>query len=262
MSLLAPLRLMRSRNCTSVIKENSHLARITSVFNIRCRAISSRNHLCLTKHTLKQSFILRGTQPTKLLFGIKSLSSEFHTSPSHHVFENREAKSLAVWTNLRELRASPLPALSLGFSGLIPFIGAPAYMVAVGCYMPDIAFAQLAYGASILSFLGGVRWGFVLPEESVVQPNWINLGYSVAPSLVAWVGLLAPQAVGIMTVIGGLGFSAYLDMAMYGYPPWFKGLRFLLSFFAILSLWSTFMFMFVLKEDTRSPQTENPDKVV
>jgi len=42
--------------------------------------------------------------------------------------------------------------------------------------------------------------------------------------------------------------AGYFDMAMYGYPAWFKGLRFTLSFIAILSLWTTFMCGYLMKE--------------
>ena len=45
-------------------------------------------------------------------------------------------------------------ALCLGLAGLIPFVSAPLYMFNSGYFLPDVATAQLAYGASILSFLG------------------------------------------------------------------------------------------------------------
>jgi hypothetical protein len=46
-------------------------------------------------------------------------------------------------------------------------------------------------------------------------------------------------------------------MATYGYPPWFKGMRFILTFVAILSLWTTFMCSFLLKKDnSETPSSE------
>ena len=202
---------------------------------------------------------LRNAQALRPPCEATHLCRGLHSTQQRWIEEDKHTKAVAVWSNLRALKASPLPALTLGLSGLIPFIAAPAYMISTGAYMPDVAFAQLAYGASILSFLGGVRWGFVLPEENPVQPNWINLGYSVTPSLIAWLGLLMPHPAGILSITAGLGFAAYADMAMYGYPRWFKGMRFLLSFIAILSLWSTFMCSFVMSRKSDSANIIEPE---
>lgn len=158
-----------------------------------------------------------------------------------HFFEDRKTKSVTIWEGIKEVRHSPMPALILGFSGLIPFVAAPGYMILSQFYMPSMAFAQTVYGACILSFLGGVRWGITVPEESYIRPDWFNLGYSVTPSLVAWIALLLPSSLSMLTVLSGLAATAYLDTTMFGYPPWFKGLRFLLSLIAVLSLWTTLM---------------------
>ena len=167
-------------------------------------------------------------------------SRPFSTSQRLLFFEDRETKSLTVWSSVRELKKSPVPALTLGLAGLLPFVGAPLYMVSSGSFLAHIALAQGAYGACILSFLGGVRWGFTLAPENPVQPDWVNLGYSVMPSLIAWGGLLLPSpALTIGTVMGGLIMAGYVDMAMYGYPAWFKGMRFVLTLVATLSLWTT-----------------------
>ena len=74
-----------------------------------------------------------------------------------------------------QVRHSPTPALVLGISGLIPFVAAPLYMHYSGAFLPEIATAQLAYGASILSFLGGVRWGLTLPLGSTQVNTYIFL---------------------------------------------------------------------------------------
>ena len=185
------------------------------------------------------------------------MNSHIHTTSRACIMEDKETKSLTVWSNLKELRRSPVPALTLGLSGLVPFIAAPSYLLMTMTFIPELAFAQVTYGACILSFLGGVRWGFTIPEENPVAPDWINLGYSVMPSLIAWGGLLLPSPYSLFTVMSGLGFVAFFDMSMYGYPPWFKGLRFLLSFVAILSLWSTFMCSLLLKSgDKETPKDQ------
>ncbi|KAG0718411.1 Transmembrane protein 69 [Chionoecetes opilio] len=181
-----------------------------------------------------------------------------HTSPTPGFREDKTTTSLALLDAVKQVRHSPTPALALGISGLVPFVAVPAYMITAGIYEAELAQAQLFYGASILSFLGGVRWGLTLPEGSTQPPDWHNLGYSVAPSLVAWLGLLAPHTVGVLTVIGGLGVAGYMDMAMWGYPGWFKGMRFCLTFVAVLSLWTTLVFKMTLNitKDSTKEETE------
>jgi hypothetical protein len=84
-------------------------------------------------------------------------------------------------------RPLPFLALILGVAGLIPFIGC-AYLALTPGGAPGIM-ALLAYGAVILAFLGGVHWGFALPEPSG-RGERERLGLGVLPSLVGWVGLL------------------------------------------------------------------------
>lgn len=144
--------------------------------------------------------------------------------------------------DMRELKNAPKPALYLGFSGLIPFVSAPLLMAIMESYYPEVAFAQVAYGASIVSFLGGARWGFALPETSPAKPDWLNLANSVVPSLIAWLALLFSHSItqSSMIVIIGLGVSLHYDLALLPtYPSWFKALRTILTTVAFLSLLGT-----------------------
>ncbi|KAL2089679.1 hypothetical protein ACEWY4_014367 [Coilia grayii] len=142
--------------------------------------------------------------------------------------------------DMKDLKNAPKPALYLGLSGLIPFVAAPLVMGVTDFYMPEVAFAQVAYGASIVSFLGGVRWGFAIPEGSPAKPDWMNLANSVVPSLLAWVALLFSKdniTQSAMMVIIGLGIALHYDLALLPtYPSWFKALRTLLTVVAFLSL--------------------------
>ncbi|XP_060077443.1 transmembrane protein 69-like [Ylistrum balloti] len=177
------------------------------------------------------------------------------TSPYlKHFHEDRKTTALTVLGSLKELKTSPIPALVLGFSGLIPFVAAPMYIVTSQLFLPDIAFAQVVYGATILSFLGGVRWGMTIPENGILRPNWFNLTYSVTPSLVAWAGVLMPSPFSSLTLMLGLAGACYMDMVSYGYPPWFKGLRFTLTFVAILSLWTTLMCSLLMDTDPKKQE--------
>ncbi|XP_053394055.1 uncharacterized protein LOC123525206 [Mercenaria mercenaria] len=170
--------------------------------------------------------------------------------------DDRKQTALSVIKDLKHLKSSPFPALVIGGSGLIPFIAAPLYMGMTGSFIASLAYSQVAYGAVILSFVGAVRWGMALSEDGIVRPNWVNLGYSVTPSLIAWVALMMPTTLALSTLILGLGGAAYMDIMLYGYPSWFKAMRFLLTLTAILSLWTTLVFKYILSDTAKKRRAE------
>lgn len=141
--------------------------------------------------------------------------------------------------DMKDLSKSPKPALYLGFSGLLPFMCPTLYMAITESFVPELAYAQVAYGASILSFLGGARWGFALPPSSPAKPDWINLSNSVVPSLLAWISMLMCENIvpAATMVIMGLGIALHYDLSLLPtYPSWFKALRSILTGVAFLSL--------------------------
>jgi hypothetical protein len=101
------------------------------------------------------------------------------------------------------MRANDPLVLLLGLLGLIPFVVC-AYLA---CAWRDPAdgralIALIAYGAVILSFLGGVHWGFALAEPApslaglAPVPTRLDpahrprIALGVLPSLIGWVALL------------------------------------------------------------------------
>ncbi|XP_035509129.1 transmembrane protein 69-like [Morone saxatilis] len=149
--------------------------------------------------------------------------------------------------DMKDLWKGPKPALYLGFAGLIPFVTPTLFMAVTESYCPELAYAQLAYGAAIVSFLGGVRWGFALPESSPAKPDWINLANSVVPSLLACVTMLMSNniASAVTMVIMALGIALHYDLALLPtYPSWFKALRAVLTTVAFFSFLGTL----ILKE--------------
>lgn len=144
--------------------------------------------------------------------------------------------------DMKSLKDSPKPALYLSLAGLIPFISVPLLMAIQKISYPELVFAQFAYGASVVSFFGGIRWGYALPEGSPAKPDWINLANSVVPSLMAWFALLfkdEPIQAGIL-VIMGLGIALHYDLALLPtYPSWFKALRAIVTVVAAFSLIAT-----------------------
>ena len=174
-------------------------------------------------------------------------------------FDSGDVKALTVWRDVKEMGSSPKAALMLGFSGLIPFVAAPCVMIAAGFYMPAVVDAQIKYGAVILSFLGGPRWGLTLPEEATEPADWKNMGYGVVLPLVAWVSILLPsEALSLLTLITALTAAGYFDLAWTGYPSWYKGLRSVLSLIVVLSLWTTVILKVVLKKQNDAVKAETP----
>lgn len=107
----------------------------------------------------------------------------------------------------------PFLAILLGILGLIPFI-----VCGLGALVVDPGRAQMmlwslvGYGAVILSFLGGVHWGFALgaPEGDPVQTPQVErrrLVLGVVPSLIGWLALLSilvlPAWIGLCLLIAG-----------------------------------------------------------
>jgi len=138
-------------------------------------------------------------------------------------------------------RTIPVPARVLGLGGLLPFaFGA----VMVWCPVEGMRALGIdllgAYGAVILSFLGGVRWGRLLGDEARLD-RWLPLGMSVLPSLVAWIALPLPPE-GMFAVLATGLVLQYLvdrDAAESGeLPPWYGALRLTLTAGAVLAVLS------------------------
>jgi hypothetical protein len=102
-----------------------------------------------------------------------------------------------------------------------------AVLVLQGTWRETASQALLAYGASILSFLGGIRWGL-----AVAQPGrarlWPELSLSVLPSLLAWAALLVPRSWGFWLLAITLAAQLLLDLRATRQgvaPSWFPKLR-------------------------------------
>ncbi|NXM52364.1 TMM69 protein, partial [Illadopsis cleaveri] len=139
------------------------------------------------------------------------------------------------------LKDSPRPALYLSLGGLVPFVAVPLAMAVQGSYCPQLAFAQLAYGAATASFLGGMRWGFALPENSPAKPDWLNLANGTVPPLLACQALLFKDVTqGAVMLMLALGIALHYDISLLPtYPRWFKLLRVLGTAVMVLSLLAT-----------------------
>jgi hypothetical protein len=141
----------------------------------------------------------------------------------------------------------PVP-LALGLAGLIPFaalslVAAAGYEAVPG--LPGLALQALAlYGATILSFLGGMRWGLAVADPDQRRARW-NYVVSVLPQLAAWALVAGFQLFGLSRAwcFGGLaglvlafGLIDYAHAQMGGAPLWFGRLRVILSLGAAAAL--------------------------
>ncbi|KAL1132402.1 hypothetical protein AAG570_010357 [Ranatra chinensis] len=141
---------------------------------------------------------------------------------------------------MKDLTGVPTPMFWLGVSGLGPMLGLPILFMVTG-YCSSLATVQMTFGATICSFLGGVRWGYMVTDGKPLAPTWENVLWSVAPQAAAWLALLLPQSLGLLLISAGIGMSTFIDLITANYPPWFKSLRLFLAIPAIIGLLLTFI---------------------
>ncbi|XP_055474496.1 transmembrane protein 69 [Psammomys obesus] len=207
-------------------------------FTVRLRA--SRIDILSPKTSLQQNLFPlspRTWLSTSFQVCMKKIQC-YHVSPCKFKKQKEAVLPSRKPSTITYLPDSPKPALYLTLGGLIPFIAPPLIMVITKSYIPILAFTQMAYGASFLAFLGGVRWGFVLPESSPAKPDYINLTSSMSPVLFSWIAILFSERLSeaIVTVTIGLGIALHNELFLLPhYPNWFKALRIISTLVAFVS---------------------------
>jgi hypothetical protein len=100
------------------------------------------------------------------------------------------------------------------------------------------AFATSVYGALVLSFLGGIRWGMAMgPLYGSERTEGFVI--SVLPPLAAWVSLVMSSFEGQALLIAAFLLQAWLDVRAVGEgraPIWFAPLRIRLTAAAVVAL--------------------------
>ena len=112
----------------------------------------------------------------------------------------------------------PVPAMVLGFAGLLPFLGGallvmipPNTVPRYGFTTSDAAGGQeilVRYGTIILAFMAGCLWGFASRHGR--RPSWIELILSVVPAV--GVFLLLGDDPGLNCSLLGFGFALLLGI--------------------------------------------------
>ena len=132
----------------------------------------------------------------------------------------------------------PRSALWLGLAGVIPFWAAALAFLLTGAGPGFFLHAGLAYGAVILSFLGGIRWGEALKGRGE-RERALLFALSVLPSLAGWAGLILPAIPGVSLLIAGFLLQALWDVISVQrgeLPGWFARLRMWLTTLAVTAL--------------------------
>ncbi|MEM5471450.1 DUF3429 domain-containing protein [Hoeflea sp. AS60] len=125
--------------------------------------------------------------------------------------------------------------------GAVPFVA----MALASIVSPEFAAARLGgdaaflgYGAVILSFMGGVRWGRALSLEDPARAAE-QIILSVAPSLAAWLALLIDRPLSLLLLMAGFALQAAWDAqsARNGLlPRWFGRVRLTISAIVVASI--------------------------
>ncbi|WP_293900681.1 DUF3429 domain-containing protein [Phenylobacterium sp.] len=127
----------------------------------------------------------------------------------------------------------PPVALAYGLAGLIPFWAAPAAMLAFPAWSQAAAVVQAAYGALILSFLGGARWGMAI---KAVTPDPVTIGLAMTPTLAGLALMIVAHGAGglqLLALAGALTLAWLWDLRATDPPAWYPRLRGLLTVGAV-----------------------------
>ena len=135
---------------------------------------------------------------------------------------------MAMWGNRKW-------ALALGYAGVIPVAGLLVLAWSSAAWQHQAVNSATIYAALILSFLGGIHWGFATSGFASSKHFLI----SVVPSLWAWSVFAATDFFTILGIIFGLiTFLVYEQRCdlLEKYPEWYLPLRKHLTFGLSISL--------------------------
>jgi len=139
--------------------------------------------------------------------------------------------------------AVPPAAKWLGVLGAMPFV----LLSGIGHlnqseFQGQTIFALAAYGAVILSFLGGIHWGLAIAgfgpdgDESRISGRLVM---SVVPSLIGWGALFLPAAAGLLVLAAAFAAMLLVDLSAARQtraPAWYPMLRWPLTLVVVAAL--------------------------
>lgn len=124
----------------------------------------------------------------------------------------------------------PFAALALAAGPLNDRLAGLAGQLALPSWF--FAHALAVYGAVILSFLGGIRWGVAMVGDAPEQTRRRELILSVVPSLAGWAAVFLSRSEGLAFLalcFFAQGFWDYKLVLSGRAPDWFGTLRITLT---------------------------------
>ncbi|MEQ1951830.1 DUF3429 domain-containing protein [Mesorhizobium sp. CN2-181] len=128
----------------------------------------------------------------------------------------------------------------VGWLGLTPFIVLSLWLFGIAPDHPwrgGTIHLLLVYGAVVLSFLGGVRWGAALSPEPAAKPS--ELWLALPPVLIGWSAVFAPTpAAFALLAVAFAAQGAWDAFAAHSgrLPGWYGRLRVVLTVGAVVTL--------------------------
>ncbi len=135
-----------------------------------------------------------------------------------------------------DLSVPPRIVHGYGLAGLAPFLLPPLASLVWPSLTDPAALFAAAYGALILSFLGGARWGF---EVARSRPRHRVVALAMLPTLAGLALLMLPAGLRPLQLAGIallLGVHFLWDLRAGGLPAWYPRLRSPLTAGAIFGL--------------------------
>lgn len=136
----------------------------------------------------------------------------------------------------------PIAATVLGWARIVPFaffsLLSFQNVVLLGTNPQDALFV---YGAVILSFMAGVRWGLAMTyaKKSEHESRTNRFVVSVLPPVLAMVLWFLPRYLGIFSLSAVFVWLLFIDLAAVrdgDAPTWYRGLRFKLTAAVVVCL--------------------------
>ena len=131
----------------------------------------------------------------------------------------------------------------LGYGGALP----PLFLFLVSLFYPNLlsitVLMSKVYGISILSFLGGMQWGFAIHRSFSSFDNG-RLILGVIASLCACALFFLPMSVFVPILILCLSIVLFFEHTVYGHTEeleWYKRMRTLLTILLSLSFVPLFL---------------------
>lgn len=135
-------------------------------------------------------------------------------------------------------------AMALALAGFLPFLALTLWLAGIDDGHPwrEATILLLkGYGAVILSFLGGIRWGLATARDDGRTVR--DLVLSTLPSLAGWAALALPDAHAFaLLAVAFAAQGAWDQFAVHAgqAPAWFGRLRMRLSLLVVVAMVAAF----------------------